>query len=494
MNIFNMQAGSPFGNLFASGAVGALGAGLLSGRTMGQGLGMGFQGAQAALQGYHQQQQQQTALRGLLGGSGLSPQQQAVLSAMPAPQALGILSGQAFPKFNKDQALMEALNNPDTPLGRAARVEFGLEADADTRVTQGGLNARHNTASASALLGSQDKAKDRDLKRVQFTQEQANEMRRFSATHGLDLRKLAMRAQEVGHSQAMDEARFGLDEKKFGLDERKVDIGVDQFGQTFDRGVIEFNAGHRLKRDEFDYGKEVDTLARDFAERGFSADEAYRAATLEVQRKNAETADFRARNPTPTTAVRNAQAIGLEPGTAEFDEFIKSAGKSSTNVTVNGEKPFTEAQARLSLFSTMMDSVSPVIDRLESGFTRGDFWKKAAGDSNVANALIKSPEFRQYESAGRQWVEGILRITTGAAATEDETRRNFRTYFPQPGDDPGTVAFKRQQRRAIEASVKSAGQGRFGAAVAPDFSGFGKPLEVGGSRELPGGVTIKRKN
>ena len=278
--------------LFASGAVGALGAGLLSGRTMGQGLGLGFQGANAALQGFQQQQQAKAQYQGLLSGAtGLTPQQRAVLGAMDPAQGIGILSGQAFPKFNKDQALLKALNNPDTPLGRAAWVEFGLEADADTRVTQGGLNARHRTASASALLGSQDKAKDRAQKGEQFTIKQAQEMREFSATHGLDLRKLALRAQEVGHSQAMDEARFGLDEKKF------------------DRGVVEFNADHRLNRDKFDRG--IVENDRDF--------------TQGVTEFN---------NPQAPSLIRELQAAGIDPASPEGRKRILEGTSKGTTINV----------------------------------------------------------------------------------------------------------------------------------------------------------------
>lgn len=195
---------------------------------------------------------------------------------------------------------------------------------------------------------------------------------------------------------------------------------------------------------------------------------------LAVQKMNARTSRINAtKPPAPTGAMRNAEAAGLSPGTPEYADFLKGAGR--TSVTVNSEKPLTESQSKMALFSSMQSSVRPVIDAYEDRLTTSDYWRKAAGDSSIANALVKTPEFRQYEAAAAQWAEGMLRLQTGAAATEDEIRRTRNTYFPAPGDDAGTVAFKGQLRQNAEAAIASAGRGYLPDAPFGDFSGFPAP-------------------
>ena len=79
--------------------------------------------------------------------------------------------------------------------------------------------------------------------------------------------------------------------------------------------------------------------------------------------------------------------------------------------------------------------------------------RSAAAGGGVAGNVVTTPEARQYEALKRQWAEGVLRIQTGAAATEPEITRVMETYFPRFGDDPNTIAQKRQQRDAFARSL-----------------------------------------
>lgn len=285
---------SVFQNLLASGALGQLGAGLLSARG-GAGVNAGFQAANAALQGYQQQQQQKTALQGLLGGAGLTPQQTAVLGAMPYADALTTLQGQAFPKFDKDRMLLEAIGDPHHRLNAAARVAMGLDADKDTLTTQSGLNARHNTLSADAAA-SQEGQNRRHLtpsgtarlneagRQDRFTAQEERQAREFLATNSLARDKYEQDKQEFGQTFALSQLKVDMQGDQFDrthdLNTRKVDIGVDEFGRT-----------HDLNVDRFVHGVEQD------------------ARTLAVAQQNADTAEFRVNNPTPKAATESERKI-----------------------------------------------------------------------------------------------------------------------------------------------------------------------------------------
>lgn len=183
---------------------------------------------------------------------------------------------------------------------------------------------------------------------------------------------------------------------------------------------------------------------------------------------------------------RMALEAGLKPGTKDFNKFILKDTSAKTNVNV--EKPFSEGQAKLALFSSMSDSVKPVINRLEDQLSSGDIATNLAGDNAFTNTFLRSEEYQQYKSAANQWGEGYIRITTGAAAPDAEVARAFKTFFPQVGDTKKTITFKKQQRQAFEHAIKVAGQGRIGDSPDGDFSEFGN----GDSKDLSDDDLIKK--
>jgi len=56
--------------------------------------------------------------------------------------------------------------------------------------------------------------------------------------------------------------------------------------------------------------------------------------------------------------------------------------------------------------------------------------------------------------AQQQWAESYLRIKTGAAATEQEVKRNIETFFPKFGEtDPSVIQQKERARAKAEQDV-----------------------------------------
>jgi hypothetical protein len=136
----------------------------------------------------------------------------------------------------------------------------------------------------------------------------------------------------------------------------------------------------------------------------------------------------------------------------------------------SNSKRLTEKQSQLALFGNMMNTTMPVINDLEEKFDPANLRDNIAARGGIVGNYIKSPEYRKYETAARAWGEGVLRIQTGAAATQSEIDRVFTTYFAQPGDEPEEVSFKRQLREAFAESIGVAG----GGAVATPNSGDGQ--------------------
>jgi len=139
--------------------------------------------------------------------------------------------------------------------------------------------------------------------------------------------------------------------------------------------------------------------------------------------------------------------------------FVQGAGAGAST-----DAP-TERQSSLALFGNLMDETMPEIAALESSetFNPASLGEGAASKAGWLGNYLRSPEGQRYEGLQRQWAEGVLRIQTGAAATQDEIDRVMSTYFPQPGDTAETVAQKSQQRDAFARSLVPASGGNIEA-------------------------------
>ena len=455
--IFSPQTQAGFGNLIGSGALGQLGAGLLSQRGT-QGIMSGFGGASNAIARYKQK-----ALTARAGAAaGFSPQQQSVFDGLPLVMQQEVLQRNTFPKFNAEQVKWNQLGQMGLQ-GQAATNDAGITAKLGTLSPEYAAVERANPGALAAIGGVkggltpdantiESQARQDRRKVADLTLDERQHLR----DHGLKLYKFRQDVKEFGEEIAIKRFRANLEGGKFVFD-------VQTDARDFERGILESDRTYKRGVTEFDRTDATRRAGQGVTMRGQNMTAASAKAARQAAASRA-----------PSGFARTAGGgLAPIPGGPADPAYLALKPKSGTTVNVNGEKVFTEGQAKLALFSNMMDSVSPVLDRFEGSLTSDDYWRNLAGDSALANAFVKTPEYRQYQSAQRQWAEGILRIQTGAAATEPEINRVINTYFPQAGDDPQTVRFKRQQRRGASTAIKTAGQGRFGEAPGTDFSDFG---------------------
>lgn len=72
----------------------------------------------------------------------------------------------------------------------------------------------------------------------------------------------------------------------------------------------------------------------------------------------------------------------------------------------------------------------------------------------ATNFALRSPEHQRYMQSAEQWIRSFLRKESGAAIGRDEFQRDFKVYFPQPGDDATTIAQKADARlQAVKSFV-----------------------------------------
>lgn len=132
----------------------------------------------------------------------------------------------------------------------------------------------------------------------------------------------------------------------------------------------------------------------------------------------------------------------------------------------------TESEARVVRFKSMQEEVAPVLDEIETIWDPANIPDALARQSPIAPNWFQSEPGQMYEAAASQWVEGALRLATGAAATPPEFDRTMGAYFARVGDTPATIEFKRRMRaaytRTLERSLGSKGEVEPGTLELPE--------------------------
>jgi hypothetical protein len=184
---------------------------------------------------------------------------------------------------------------------------------------------------------------------------------------------------------------------------------------------------------------------------------------------------------TMTASERDASARGWAGVNLSRERLAmdkSGAGGSAPDAAKPG-KPMTEAQAKASAFKSQMESAerelgSVPLDMSKLG-TQVDV-KLASSPLNI----VASPAAQRARQAQEQWAEAYLRFKTGAAATEDEVRRNVKTFFPQQGDGKDVIEQKKRMRQQASSDVGFAATGTQGTTPPAVNSppGSGAPVKV----------------
>lgn len=110
----------------------------------------------------------------------------------------------------------------------------------------------------------------------------------------------------------------------------------------------------------------------------------------------------------------------------------------------------TEGNSKAATYLGQMRSATEVLG--PSGSSSVSPVMVAATNSPLTNFMADA-DAQKVAQAQRMWAEAKLRSDTGAAATEQEVKRNVITYFPQPGDTPQVIEQKAQMRQEAERNL-----------------------------------------
>lgn len=162
-----------------------------------------------------------------------------------------------------------------------------------------------------------------------------------------------------------------------------------------------------------------------------------------------------ANDPNRILSATEAQTLGVPFGTTAGQAY----GKTVT-------KPLTEAQSKDLTYASRAEPANGTIGSLESQVANYNsaLWLAAtkAENTTLGNSFV--PDWvKQIRQAERNFGTAILRRESGAAISASEFDTMEKQYFPRPGDDPGTLQQKAQNRQiAIDSFKQSAGPGAFG--------------------------------
>lgn len=134
-------------------------------------------------------------------------------------------------------------------------------------------------------------------------------------------------------------------------------------------------------------------------------------------------------------------------------------------------KPYTEVQGRSLIALNRAAASNKVLSELEQNpnFDPGSVWSqlrmKGYNAENITPQILASlagvtSAERDYVAATSTWLQGLLRLESGAAIGKKEQAWYERSFFPAIGDDAQNKANKSQARKAVETAMEQVISGR----------------------------------
>lgn len=178
----------------------------------------------------------------------------------------------------------------------------------------------------------------------------------------------------------------------------------------------------------------------------------------------------------PDGQIRYVQ-FGNRGGTREVQGY-------SAPPTDRDAKPPTEGERTSAGYLQRMEAAEQQLEGIVGeGYEPGNLRDQYTAGQGLLN-FAASPLGRRYRQQQEDWVRAKLRKESGAVIGDEEMAREISVYFPQPGDDPGTIRQKAQSRQnAIQQMRISAAR-----AAQPAASQVARPTTDAEYNALPSGA------
>jgi hypothetical protein len=303
---------------------------------------------------------------------------------------------------------------------------------------------RAQSAEGRAAASHARAMKDADLERASKTYELFG---RLIPAIGDDPQKLEM-------AKALIKQRTGQD---FSA------VTIEQLPMLYKQGIdIKSQIDMELRERQLAAEEARSKLAQSNVDRSFSfqAEEAKRAQantdrSFGLSREQFE--ETKSQNAGQLMANRTREEIQRESLAIQRQRLEAAAAKASA------PKPLTAEQAKARGYLGEMSYVEEnlpesLTEKRESPLSPSD-QRIAMNDyvpGEIQNMALNKKQ-KQYLQAAEQFISVLLYHRSGAQISTDEFKRNFRIYFPQPGDDQRTLRMKEGARKRVMDGMKIQG-------------------------------------
>jgi hypothetical protein len=313
------------------------------------------------------------------------------------------------------------------------------------------------------------------------------------STSPLGMAGLGLLSQPSGSFEPINPWEYAAKGMQMGMQNRRTQQEDKRKAEEYKLAIEEYNR-KKLKYEEEKARKEQEQRALDAAMANLPPEQipmarVLRKDFLKMQLENSM------KPPQQTNLERNLIAAGLQPGTPAFqDAMMKGIMRPSVQIGPvdkpfspsdlsriegpSGETPpigMTPEQARQAgyrvrqnpptdtqsvsagFYSRMAEANAQMDQNLEGILASGI--EKARADVPLIGNYTASDAYQVANNLMLDFVTANLRKESGAALGKEETEREFKKYFPQPGDGPKNIERKRQARQlAIESMRLNAGR------------------------------------
>lgn len=141
-------------------------------------------------------------------------------------------------------------------------------------------------------------------------------------------------------------------------------------------------------------------------------------------------------------------------------EYIKGGPADPTKpIPARALRPTTDQNNAAGFYDRMLES-EKILDDPNVVAAATDYIgaAKANAPLGIGNYLA-TPEYQKFDQATRNFVNAVLRKESGAAISESEFESARKQYFPQPGDTPGKIAQKAENRKTVINAMKRTAAG-----------------------------------
>lgn len=151
------------------------------------------------------------------------------------------------------------------------------------------------------------------------------------------------------------------------------------------------------------------------------------------------------------------QQLGLQrEALSERRQLAQQKRQEKASAKKRGGKPTVDSAKAAGFFNRLVAS-DKIIKEPESVEAATNLGQKVVGGIPTVGNFFVTPEFRKFDQAKRDFINGILRRESGAVISDAEFANAEVQYFPQPGDDPGVIAQKEQNRKIAIEGIRRAG-------------------------------------